>query len=148
MAIRGPISVPFEVAFPAGALARGAIEAVPDYDASTKERPVQQRDKTSGLPVWRLSLIDQDPDARRGQELVSVKFAAAVPPTLPADVVPGTELRAVELIGLAVIPYVESKDLRGRLAYSMWATGLRAAAKPSGRPSAPIGQIGQRDQIA
>jgi hypothetical protein len=137
MAIRGPIPVPFELAFPAGALARGVIEAVPDYDASTKERPVQQRDKTTGLPVWRLSLIDQDPEARRGQELVAVKFAAAQPPVLPGDVVPGTELRAVELIGLAVIPWVDDKDQRPRLAYSMWATGLRSAAKPAVRPSAP-----------
>ena len=47
MAIQGPIPVEFGQVFPAGVYAAGGFEAVRDFDASSKDRFVQSKDKAS-----------------------------------------------------------------------------------------------------
>jgi hypothetical protein len=126
--------------FPDGAYAAGAIEMVRDFDQSTPDRPVQQADKETGLPLWVVEVIDAQENAR--QRTVKVKIAAQVQPVLPPPS-PGSPFTAVEFDGMTAFPYVDASRCSGdgknrcgaRLAYSFKATGVRAPSRGMGRPS-------------
>jgi hypothetical protein len=120
LAVQGPIPVQFSYAFPRGAFAAGAFEAVRDFEASKGGRFVQSKDKTSGLPLWQADIIDADPAAR--DKTVRVKVAAPEQPVLPATA-GGLPFVPVEFTEMTVTPYVSQA---GRLAYSLKATGVRA----------------------
>ena len=124
MAVQGPIPVEFGHVFTHGAYAAGEFEAVRDFDASSGDRFVQSKDKTTGVPLWAVEVIDADPEART--KTVKVKVLAAGQPTLP-PCPPGLPFTPVEFTGLAVTPYVNQA---GRLAYSLKATGVRAPGRP------------------
>jgi hypothetical protein len=81
MALQGPIPVEFGHVFPRGVFAAGGFEPVRDFDASKAGRFVQAKDKTTGLPVWVVEVIDADPQAR--DKTARVKVAAADQPVLP-----------------------------------------------------------------
>jgi hypothetical protein len=124
------IPVPFEYAFPNGALALG-VEPITDFD-KRGQGDDQARDKDTGERLWAATLMDLDPMAARfGRDRVKVKIAAPVQPVLPPSVVPGYP-PAVELVGLVLVPWVDdrkckgSADCRARLAYSMRAEGVIA----------------------
>jgi hypothetical protein len=126
------IPVPFEFAFPHGALLRG-VQAATDFDKRGKAEDDQARDKDTGERIWTVTLLDLDPLAAKfGRDLVKVKVIAPVQPVPPESSVPGYP-PAVELDGLVLVPWVDdgrckaSGSCRARLAYSMRATGLRAA---------------------
>jgi hypothetical protein len=132
MAVQGPITVEFAHTFPRGVFAAGPFEAVRDFEASKGGRFVQSKDKTSGLPLWQVDVIDADPAAR--DKTVRVKVAAPEQPVLPAAA-GGLPFVPVEFTGLTVTPYVSQA---GRLAYSLKATGVRAlrAGRGGGQDSA------------
>ena len=142
MSLQGQISVQFGTVFPDGAYAAGGIEMVRDFDRSTSDRPVQQTDKETGLPLWVVEVIDADEAAR--QRTVKVKIAAQVQPVLPPPA-PGSPFTAVEFDGMTATPYVDASRCSGdgksrcaaRLAYSFKATGVRAPSRGISRPSAP-----------
>jgi hypothetical protein len=123
VALQGPIPVEFGTVFTHGVFAAGTFEAVRDFDASTGDRFVQSKDKTTGLPMWSVEVIDADPEART--KTVKVKVAAQAEPVLP-PAPPGLPFVPVEFTGLMVTPYVNQA---GRLAYSLKATGVRAAGR-------------------
>jgi hypothetical protein len=125
MALQGAIPIDFGTVFPDGAYAAGVFEAVRDFDRSQGDRFVQQLDKSTGLPVWTVDVIDADPKAR--DRTVRVKVAAEYQPTLP-PATPGSPFAAVEFNGLTVTPYVNQA---GRLAYSFRASGVRAPSRGS-----------------
>jgi hypothetical protein len=81
MPIQGPFPVEFGAVFPSGAFAAGKVEMVRDFDRSTADRPVQQADKITGLPLWVVEVIDASPEAR--SRMVKVKIAAQYQPVLP-----------------------------------------------------------------
>ena len=111
--------------FPHGAYLVSEVEQVRDFDKSSPGRPVQATDKESGLPVWAVTALDADPEARRGDKTVTVKIAAKhqpIPPEAPA----GLPFRPVEFEGLTVTPYVQETGGRPRVAYILRATGMRA----------------------
>ena len=120
MAIQGPIPVDFGTVFPLGVYAAGEFEPVRDFDRSQGDRFVQQLDKSTGLPVWTVDVIDADPKAR--DRTVRVKVAAEYQPTLPPASA-GAPFAAVEFTGMTVTPYVNQA---GRLAHSFRATAVRA----------------------
>jgi hypothetical protein len=91
MAIQGPFPVEFGAVFPSGAFAAGKVEMVRDFDRSTADRPVQQADKATGLPLWVVEVIDANPEAR--SRMVKVKIAAQYQPVLP-DPAPGSPFTA------------------------------------------------------
>jgi hypothetical protein len=115
----------------------GEVEPVRDFDRSTKETAVQAVDRESGQPVWRVDVIDADPEAR--DKTVRVKIVAPVQP-VPLATAPGVPFRPVVLQGVALRPWVNTdrcKPRRGQphqcgaqIAWSYWATGMAA---PSGR---------------
>lgn len=84
MALAGAIPVEFGQVFPDGAYAAGAFEPVRDFDASSGDRFVQSKDKSSGLPLWVVEVIDADPQASRedgqGQDGRAGAADAAVQP--------------------------------------------------------------------
>ena len=127
------IPMPFEYAFPHGALFRG-VQAAKDFDKRGKVDDDQARDKETGERIWTVTLLDLDPDAARfGRDLVKVKVIAPVQPVPPVSQIPGYP-PTVELENLVLVPWVDdsrcksSGQCRARLAYSMRATGIRPAA--------------------
>ncbi|MGI8815070.1 MAG: plasmid replication, integration and excision activator [Pseudonocardia sp.] len=122
MAINGRFYVAMDEVFPHGAYLVSEVEPVRDFDKSTRERPVQQLDKESGLPVWSVSVLDADPSARKNEKTVTVKIAAPHQPVPPAAAA-GMPFAAVEFDLLTVTPYVDDK--RGRVAYSFRAREMR-----------------------
>jgi hypothetical protein len=123
MALQGAIPIDFGTVFPDGAYTAGVFEAVRDFDRSQGDRFVQQLDKSTGLPVWTVDVIDADPKAR--DRTVRVKVAAEYQPTLPPASA-GSPFAAVEFTGMTVTPYVNQA---GRLAHSFKATGVRAPSR-------------------
>ena len=133
MAVQGPFPVEFGRLFPCGAGIVGDVSAVSEFTAQQVgpgHRP-QSRDKSSGLPVWQVDLVDFDPEAKK--KAYKVKVHAAVQP-VPPEVIPGTSIRPVVLEGLAVMPYVETipkpnsktGETISRQAYSLRASGFTA----------------------
>lgn len=128
MAMLNAIPVAFGFVFPHGAYVKGGVEPVRDFDRSQAGRFVQATDKTSGVRLWQVDVIDADPESRGS---VKVKIAAEVQPVLPAAA-GGLPFVPVEFEALTVTPYVNNN---GRLAYSFKATGMHAP-KTGSRPAA------------
>ncbi|MDN5919886.1 MAG: plasmid replication, integration and excision activator [Pseudonocardia sp.] len=133
MAIKNKFPVSMGDVFAHGAFVVSEVEPVRDFDKSAPGRPVQQVDKESGLPVWSVSVLDADPEARRADKTVSVKFAVSHQP-VPPEAVQGLPFRPVEFEGLTVTPYVNESGGRPRVAYSFRASAMRA---PAGQRPAP-----------
>jgi hypothetical protein len=115
--------------FPAGChLLPDSIAEAMDYDEKTKTRRPAV-DKVTGKRVWQCRVQDMDPDlAGRSRETV-VKILTDQMPIPPTRAL----FEAVEFEGLLVTPYVTD---RGRLAYSLRATAIKAAARQSRKDAA------------
>ena len=131
MSVQGPFKVECGALFPHGLGVVGAVTPLDDFDASTREKRVQARDKDSGLPLWSVDVMDFDPDAR--DRTFKVKIASPVQP-VPPEAVAGLPVRPVVLEGLTVTPYIKEGN-RPRIAYSLRATGLVAPKRGTGDPS-------------
>jgi hypothetical protein len=131
MAIRGGSRLPvsMNVVFPNGChLLPDSIAEAMDYDEKTKTRRPAV-DKVTGQRVWQCRVQDMHPElAGRSRETV-VKILADRQPVPPTR----TLFEAVEFEGLQVTPYVTD---RGRLAYSLRATGIKAARTAAGKDAA------------
>ncbi|MEV4756009.1 hypothetical protein AB0J86_12975 [Micromonospora sp. NPDC049559] len=122
------IPVPFDYAFPAGALFLGVGPQV-DFDRRG-EADDQVRDKETGERVWVVRVLDLDPEAGKyGRSEVKVKVIAPQQPVPPAPGVPAYP-PAVQFEGLTLTPYVDSQrckssgQCRARMAYSLRATAM------------------------
>ncbi len=122
MAVQGPFKVESAEVFPHGLGVVSAVSARNEFGAGTKENPVQERDKVTGLPVWQVDVMDFDPEAR--ERTFKVKIISAEQP-VPPDALPGTPVRPVVLEGLTVTPYIKDGKFP-KVAYSLRATGLAA----------------------
>ena len=127
MALRGPIEVPFERAFPKGAFTT-ADEVKPLYGFEEGLKGQQETDEQGRL-MWTLTITDADKDVDGQAQAVKVKIASKYAPELPPQY-PGLELRPLVLEGLTATPYIgEGFKGRPKLAYSFRATGI-SAPKP------------------
>lgn len=135
MAVSGKFRVSMEDVFAFGAYLVAEVVPVRDFDKSTRELFVQQMDKESGLPLFAVTVLDADPQARKSEKTVTVKIAAPYQP-VPPEAALGMPFPSVAFDDLTVTPYVDSKT--GRMAYSLRASALRApnTGKASGRGSA------------
>jgi hypothetical protein len=115
--------------FPHGChLLPDSIAEAIDYDEKTKTRRPAV-DKVTGKRVWQCRVQDMDSDlAGRSRETV-VKILADQMPQPPTR----TLFEPVEFDGLQVTPYVTD---RGRLAYSLRATGIKAVRTHAGKDAA------------
>ncbi|MFC5994304.1 plasmid replication, integration and excision activator [Pseudonocardia hispaniensis] len=134
MAIPSRFKINHGDVFPHGAYVVSEVEPVRDWEKSSAGRPVQQLDKESGLPVWAVSVLDADPDARKDAKTVTVKISASHQP-VPPEAMTGMPFRPVEFEGLTVTPYVAENGSRPRVAYSLRATGMRAPQTGAARPA-------------
>jgi hypothetical protein len=105
-----------------------SITEAQDYDERTKTRSPAV-DKLTGKRVFQCRVSDLDPElAGRSREVV-VKILADRPPAAPT----GQPFELVEFENLVVTPYVTD---RGRMAYSLRATGLKAGRPVAGKDAA------------
>jgi hypothetical protein len=147
MAVQGPFKVEFGDLFPYGLGVVGAVAPLVDFDASTKDRKIQARDRDTGLPVWTVDVMDFDPEAR--ERTFKVKFATPVQP-VPPDALEGLPVRPVILEGVTVTPYIkEVSSSISKIAYSLRATGMhapgktgKAATESGGGPTGTAGRTG------
>jgi hypothetical protein len=109
--------------FPHGChLVPDSIIEAQDFDEKTRRR-TPSVDKVTGRKVFQCRVVDMDPELEGRSREVVVKILTdrmPVPPTRQP-------FELVEFDGLMVTPYVTD---RGRMAYSLRATGLKA-----GRPA-------------
>lgn len=124
-----PFKIDFDEAFPLGAGTVSNVTPANDFDASTRERPVQARDDLGRL-LWMVEVMDFDPDAK--DRTHKVKIAADQQPLLPAQV-DGQFVRPVVLENLAMTPWINDNGMRPKIAYSFRCTGL---SEPKARNSA------------
>jgi hypothetical protein len=127
MAIKGAIQMTHGDVFPHGCYVVGEVQAMRDFDRSTKDQAVQAVDRDTGVLVWTVDVVDADPEAR--ERTVRVKVLAPVQP-VPPEAAAGVPFRPVEFDGLTASPYVATTASgRGRLAWSFRATGMRAPGR-------------------
>lgn len=100
MAIQTSIPVNFEAYFPRGAFMVGEVEPVVKW-SDDGQRQGQDLDKNTGHPLGQVRVIDADPDARKGQNEVTVKLASIAEPTAPPEA-NGLPFRPVFFEGLSV----------------------------------------------
>lgn len=155
MAMETRFAVSEENVFPYGVFAfvTTEVEPVRDFEKSTKDSMVQQRDKDTGLPLWSFDVLDQDGKGKNA--VVSVKIVSELAPTLP-PVPQGSPIRPVSFENLTATPYVDQQRCTGkggrdhrcgaRLAWSFRATGITAPKPPtsSARPRGEQKQDGQQ----
>jgi hypothetical protein len=130
MAIQTSIPVNFEAYFPRGAFMVGEVEPVVKW-SDDGQRQGQDLDKNTGHPLWQVRVIDADPDARKGQNEVTVKLASIAEPTAPPEA-NGLPFRPVFFGGLSFTPYVKETGGRPRVAYSLRAAEMKPAPKSRG----------------
>jgi hypothetical protein len=136
MALSTGVRLPVGMAdvFPAGChLLPDSISEAQGWDEATRVR-TPTVDKITGQRVWNVRVVDMDPELEGRSREVVVKILAERMPVPPTR----TQFEAVEFEGLIVTPYVDNGRCTGkgrcqaRMAYSLRATGLKAA-----RPAPP-----------
>lgn len=134
--------VSMEEVFAHGAFYR-TVEPDNDFERMrAKAGDPQKRDKDTGERLWIVTILDGDPEARIAE--VKVRIAAPVQPVPPSPAT-GSPFPQVEFDGLTVLPWVDGqrcknkrhddRECRGRVAYSLRATGMRPVGA---RPAAPV----------
>jgi hypothetical protein len=121
--------VTMQQAFPLGChLMPESIAEAQDYDEKTKTRS-PAIDKVTGKRMWQCRVADMDPELEGRSRETVVKILADRQPSPPA----GQPFELVEFDNLQVTPYVTDK---GRMAYSLKATGIKAARPVASRDAA------------
>jgi hypothetical protein len=121
--------VTMQQAFPLGChLMPESIAEAQDYDEKTKTRS-PAIDKVTGKRMWQCRVADMDPELEGRSRETVVKILADRQPTPPT----GQPFELVEFDNLQVTPYVTDK---GRMAYSLKATGIKAARPVASRDAA------------
>jgi hypothetical protein len=106
--------------FPDGCyLVPDSFSEVQDYDEKTKHRSPSV-DKVTGKRVFQCRVVDMDAELEGRSRETVVKIVADYMPVNPTK----APFEAVEFDGLTVTPYINDKN---RMAYSLRATGIRAA---------------------
>jgi hypothetical protein len=137
MAISGAMHMEHDMVFPNGCYMVGEVTVKRDFDRSSKDNVVQEKDRDTGLPMWVVEVVDDDPEAR--EKMVRVIVLAAHQPVPPEKVGP---FRPIEFEGLMVRPYAQTTAMgRGKLAWSIRATGIKAPAGAKA-PAASNGRNG------
>jgi hypothetical protein len=106
--------------FPDGCyLVPDSFSEVQDYDEKTKVR-TPSVDKVTGKRVFQCRVVDMDQELEGRPRETVVKIINDYMPVNPTK----APFEAVEFDGLTVTPYINDKN---RMAYSLRATGIRAA---------------------
>ena len=115
--------------FPHGChLMPDSITEAQDYDEKTRTR-TPATDKVTGKRMWQCRVADMDPELEGRSRETVVKILADRQPSPPT----GTPFELVEFDNLQVTPYVTDK---GRMAYSLKATGIKPTRPAASRDAA------------
>ena len=141
------VVVQFGMAFPVGLYAVGPVEPEADFEKSSRNNPVQARDKETGQLVWKVEVLDPDEDAKKADRTFVIRLLADVQTVLPQSL-PGLPFTPIELENLTASPWVDTRQCTGpedgrphrcraRQGWSDRATGVRAPKNmPGQRPAA------------
>jgi hypothetical protein len=114
--------------FPDGCyLVPGTVAEAQDYDEKTKVRRPSV-DKVTSKRVFQCRVVDMDPELEGRSRETVVKILTDYQPVPPG----WAPFEAVEFENLTATPYIND---RNRLAYSLRATGFKAAARPAAPPA-------------
>ena len=124
--------------FPDGCyLVPGSISEAQDYDEKTKTRS-PAKDKVTGTRVFQCRVMDMDPELEGRSRETVVKILSDRMPVPPTR----APFELVEFEGLQVTPYVDTGRCQGRgrcnarMAFSLRATGMKAASRPVAKDAA------------
>jgi hypothetical protein len=98
--------------------AAARAEYVELSDGSRRRSGNQAKDTESGMPLWVVDVLVDDPDSDRA-EVIGVKVAAWEAPVTKLG-------QPVRFANLVAVPYVDQRS--GRVALSMRADGIEGAA--------------------
>jgi len=98
MAIKGAIPMAHGDVWPHGSFMVGEVQAMRDFDRSTKDQAVQAIDRETGELVWTVDVIDADPPALK--QLIDV-FHKVGGPVLAVERVPREDISSYGVIAPA-----------------------------------------------
>ena len=132
------LPVTMQQVFPQGChLMPDSITEAQDYDEKTRIR-TPAVDKLTGKRVFQCRVADMDPELEGRSRETVVKILADRPPSRR----PGSRSSWSSSTGLQVTPYVDSGRCQGqgrcnaRMAFSLRATGIKAARPAASRDAA------------
>lgn len=129
MAMQRRISISFADVFPHGAYLVGEVEPELDFTAGGADKP-QKVDPDTGLRVWKVPVLDADPEAKGKAKAVTVKVLAEVQPVPPANST-ASPFTPVSFDGMSATPYIDDSGNRPRIAWSLRATGFASSRTSS-----------------
>lgn len=99
--------------FPFPLMLVGDVGARRDFDKSTKDHPVQEVDKETGLPIFEAEVVNTDPEARKSDRSFTVKLIAERQPVPPAGG-DGSTMRPVVFANLEGLPWLDDRMCNGK----------------------------------
>jgi hypothetical protein len=124
--------VDFGEVFPNGVFIL-SVEPALEFSDDRNAPKRQERDKETNQLVWTVRALDANEDAARFGAEVKLKITSPQQP-VPPPKMPGFPYAPAEFEGLTITPYA---NVKGRVAFSFRATGMRAPTGAKGSKTAP-----------
>jgi hypothetical protein len=122
--------------FPFPLMLVGDVGARRDFDKSTKDHPVQEVDKETGLPIFEAEVVNTDPEARKSDRSFTVKLICERQP-VPPESADASGMRPVVFAHLEGLPWMDDRmcngkdqphKCRAKIAWSYRASGFAEAS--------------------
>ncbi len=91
----------------------GEVEPRRDFEKSSKDNPVQEVDKESGVRVWEAEVVNTDPEARKADRSFTVKIVAERQP-VPPESADASGMRPVVFAHLEAMPWLDDRMCSGK----------------------------------
>jgi hypothetical protein len=91
----------------------GEVEPRRDFEKSTRDNPVQEVDKESGVRVWEAEVVNTDPEARKADRSFTVKIVAERQP-VPPESADASGMRPVVFAHLEAMPWLDDRMCSGK----------------------------------
>jgi hypothetical protein len=91
----------------------GEVEPRRDFEKSTRDNPVQEVDKESGVRVWEAEVVNTDPEARKADRSFTVKLISERQP-VPPESADASGMRPVVFEHLEAMPWMDDRMCSGK----------------------------------
>ena len=91
----------------------GEVEPRRDFEKSSKDNPVQEVDKESGVRVWEAEVVNTDPEARKADRSFTVKIISERQP-VPPESADASGMRPVVFAHLEAMPWMDDRMCSGK----------------------------------
>ena len=91
----------------------GEVEPRRDFEKSSRDNPVQEVDKESGVRVWEAEVVNTDPEARKADRSFTVKIIAERQP-VPPESADASGMRPVVFAHLEAMPWLDDRMCSGK----------------------------------